>query len=75
MKSLNRRFENLKKKNSNWSSYICFAETIINQEFHEQTVRRWFYKLVDKNDYYWKDRNALLRNLVDLTKRPEDYKK
>ncbi len=68
MKSLERRFNNITEKNPNWSSYICFAEAIKGQDFNEQAIRRWFNKLVEKDDYAKNEKKAVLGFLIDLSK-------
>jgi len=75
MRSIERRFNNIAKKNPCWSSYIYFTETIKKRQFSKQTIRRWFYKLIDKNDYSRSDRKAILIHLDNLTKPLEDNKK
>ena len=75
MKSIERRFNNIKKDNPYWSTYICFAEAIKNQNFSKQTLHRWFNKLVDKNDYSKSDKRAILSHLDALTKYAEDNQK
>lgn len=68
MKSLERKFNNIIKKNPYWSSYVCFSAAIKNQNFSEQTIRRWFNKLVDKDDYEKKDKGTILRSMVGQEK-------
>ena len=75
MRSIERRFNNIAKKNLCWSSYVCFAKTIKKRKFSKQTIHRWFYKLIDKNDYFWDERNIILFHLDNLTKPLEDNKK
>lgn len=75
MRSLERRFKNLETKNPLWSSYVCFAQAIINQKFNSQAISRWFNKLVDKSDYDRRDKKSILAHLDQLTKHPEHDKK
>ena len=75
MKSIERRFNNILKKNPYWSSYICFAEAIKAQNFSDQTMRHWFNKLVDKDDYDKSDKKALLSFLDGLTNSAEEHRK
>ena len=67
MKSLERRFNNIKEKNPNWSSYICFAETIKEQNFTKDTIHRWFKKLVEKNEYALNEKRAIFTHLETLS--------
>lgn len=75
MKSLERRFNNITKKNLNYSSYLCFVETIKGGKFDRRTIRQWFDKLVDKDDYDQSERKDIIKNLSDLTNMPEDNQK
>ena len=67
MKSLERRFNNITEKNPRWSSYICFAEAVKERGFSEQTIHRWFQKLVDKNDYARSEKKEILAHLNSLS--------
>lgn len=67
MKSLERRFSNITKKNPNWSSYTCFYEAIKGQRFSKQIIHRWFQKLVDKDDYAKSEKRDILAHLVGLS--------
>jgi hypothetical protein len=66
MRSIERRFNNLEKRNPKYSSYLCFAETVNGHKFSKQMVHRWFQKLVEKDDYDGKDKKAILRHLESL---------
>jgi hypothetical protein len=66
MKSLSRRFENLKNKNEGWSSYSCFANALIGQNFSHPTINRLFKKMVDKDDYALNEKNEILGYLKTL---------
>lgn len=68
MRSLKRRFQTIEEKNSQWSSYICFVEAVRGQQFSASTIRRWFYVLVEKDDYRRKEKGQLLAHMEDLTK-------
>lgn len=70
MKSVNKRFEKISKKNPYWSTYVCFSEAIKNQKFCKKNLYFWFSKLVSKNDYALSDKRAILRHLCDLSKEP-----
>lgn len=62
-------------KNIFLSSYICFALAISQQGFGTQAIRRWFNKLVEKDDYDKCDKKSLLAHLMHLTKTLEDDRK
>lgn len=70
MRSLQARFNKTTLKNPIWSSYICFAEAITNQNFSRQTIHRWFNKLVERDDYTGSDKKAILKHLEDLSNAP-----
>ena len=69
MKSLERRFIHLVNKNLYWSTYTCFSQALINQNFQPSTVIRLFNKLVDKDDYEKKDKRAITAFLFSLQNR------
>lgn len=66
MRSIQRRFEKIVKRNPFWSSYISFAEAIKHQQFSRDTIYHWFNRLVDKNDYSRKEKRNLLKHLCNL---------
>ena len=67
MRSIERRFFNIKEKNPQWSSYYCFYEAIKGQNFGRQTIHRWFQKLVDADDYARSEKRDILAHLVGLS--------
>jgi len=75
MKSLERRFNNIAEKNPYWGSYVSFAEAVKEQGFGRQTIRRWFQKLVEKDDYARNEKKELLTHLEELANPIEDNKK
>ncbi len=68
MKSIERRFKNITEKNPLWSTYICFAEAVKEQNFSRDAIHRWFQKLVSKDDYTRSEKKAILAHLEILTK-------
>lgn len=68
MRSIQRRFAKISQKNPYWSTYVCFAEAVKEQNFSKQTIHRWFLKLVDKNDYDNKSKKDILTQLEELSK-------
>lgn len=72
MKSIERRFNNVVGRNLYWSSFICFSDAIKDQRFSTQTIHRWFYKLVNKNDYVLREKKAILAHLVILSNSVEN---
>lgn len=67
MKSIERRFNNIREKKQGWSSYLCFAQAVTGQKFSRAALHRWFNKLVDKDDYSASDKRNILMNLESLT--------
>ncbi len=72
MRSIQRRFNNITKRNPTMSSYVSFAKAIKGQKFTKQMISRWFYKLVEEDDYSKNERRALLSHLDKLSNTPED---
>ncbi len=68
MKSVQRKFNNIKKNNPCWSSYICFAETVSNQNFSKKIIRKYFRKLIDKKDYLQAEKKEVLNYLLQIKK-------
>lgn len=67
MKSIQRVFNTISNQNPFWSSYICFAETVMDRKFGRPAIAKWFNKLVDKDDYDRKDRGTLVKQLYQLS--------
>jgi predicted RNA-binding protein YlxR (DUF448 family) len=72
MKSLERRFRNISENNPHWSSYVCFAEAIWGQKFCKKIIKKYFNKLVERDDYEKRDKKQIIKFLVSLT---EAFKK
>ncbi len=75
MKSLERRFAKFRTKNIYWSSYLCFAEAVRGQYFSAQAIRRWFNKLVEKDDYAMNEKRTLFSFLFGLSNTPRTTEK
>ncbi len=67
MRSIERRFNNISKKNPYWSSYLCFAETIKNRDFSLRTIKKHFNQLVEKDDYSKKEKKEIINYLYQLS--------
>ncbi|MEI9966404.1 MAG: hypothetical protein WDN67_01965 [Candidatus Moraniibacteriota bacterium] len=67
MKSVERRFREVKEKQPLWSSYLCFCEAVRDAGFEKQPISRWLNKLVEKDDYAGSKR-AVLAFLAALSK-------
>lgn len=67
MRSIERRFANIQKKNQGYSSYVCFAKAVTEQKFSREAIHQQFNKLVEKDDYTKSDKKAILVHLQTLT--------
>jgi hypothetical protein len=67
MRSLKRTYNKLANKNKNWSSYLCFAESIKGRGFAHKVIRHYFNKLVDKSDYAQNEKREILKFLYLIT--------
>ncbi len=73
MRSIERRFDALENERPNHSTYLNFAMAILGQDFHPDLIRRWFNKLVDKDDYAQEEKRSILSQLYAHTKPLEAY--
>lgn len=64
MKSLEARFRDIEVKNPLWSTFVVFVAAINGAGFSEETIRKWFPKLVDKDDYSRSERDQLMRWVI-----------
>lgn len=67
MKSVKINFNKMVAKNPGWSTYTCFASAIKGKNFSKETLRKWFNKLVNKEDYLSGDKKAILSSLYDMS--------
>ena len=72
MRTIERRFDTIRKKNEHWSDYVCLAEAIRGRNFTRRRIYTYFKKLVNKDDYEDADTNALVRFLHQVTKQAEE---
>ena len=63
MKSIKRKFEEVKNKHAYWSSYVIFFHTINKGRFGKKAIYYWFNRLVDKDDYCLAEKRNLLSHL------------
>lgn len=62
------QFSEIKRLNPFWSDHTCFIETIQGKKYlHPRIIKKWFDKLVAKDEYAREDRNEILRYLFSLT--------
>ena len=56
-----KNFQTISKKNPLWSSWICFCEAIKSKKsISSKTIKKYFNKLVDINDYEKSDKKTLV---------------
>ena len=67
MKSIERKFSKLEQSRQALSSYMNFAVAVKDGYFTHDIIRRWFNRLVDKEDYSRKDKRAILAFLYALS--------
>lgn len=70
MKTIERRFLAVRKRNVNLGDYPTLYKAVKYSNFKEETISRWFTVLIDKNDYEQSDRRELIRQLVEASNRP-----
>lgn len=68
MYNIKSRYEKIATKHPLYSTYTVFAETIRNTNLTENSIRRHFHRLVDKEDYAKNEKPAVLRYLVSIAK-------
>jgi hypothetical protein len=60
-------YSEIKRLDPGWSDHTCFAETIKGRKsLHPRLIRKWFDKLVDKNEYGEEDKYTVLQYLIKL---------
>jgi len=66
MKDLKARFELMSQKYPNHGDYFLFGRAIEGTGMQPDTLRRWFNKLVSKEEYEQKDKRDLFEHLYHL---------
>ena len=74
MKSIERKFNEIKIKNPLWSSMICFSESIKYKKLGKGSVRTWFTKLVERDNYINSEKNEILKDLYIFSNKPRNSK-
>lgn len=67
MKSLERRYKIRVDKKPYCSSLVNFSEAVAYQRFSKETIVKWFYELVDEEDYQKRDKDDIIAHLVWLS--------
>lgn len=65
MRSIQRRFKIKSWENTYSSSLINFKLAVEGQNFKKRTIRHWFIRLVEIDDYDKKEKRAILRELEE----------
>ena len=61
------QFSEIQRLNPYWSSLVCFHEAIKNRKsLHPRLIRKYFNKLVDKDDYAPEDKNEVVNYAIKL---------
>jgi hypothetical protein len=63
MRSIQRRYKEIRRRNPAWSTYVCFGEAIAGQGFGDRALHDWFNRLVDIEDCPDGNRHCALRYL------------
>ncbi len=66
MYQVKKRFEKIANAKPVLSTYMVYAETIRGTGLSEITIRRWFYRLVEPDDYAPNEVQPILRHLASL---------
>lgn len=56
----------IRERNPNWSSYICFAYWVSGKKIKNGKLRKEFLKEVDKEDYLKSEQEEIIRFLIEL---------
>ena len=75
MRSIERRFKNIQKKNPNLGDYCCLARAVKYQKFSKNIIAQWFNKLMPKDDYLNSEKRSLISQLISLSNGVEESKK
>ncbi len=68
MRSIERRFKYVQRKNPYWSSFTCFANTVRGKKYSKDRIKRYFNKLVDKEEYAKDEKKQIMKYLFDINK-------
>ena len=67
MRSLQYDFDELLRKNPNYSSYLAFANAVKGRNYKRRIIQYWFNKLVNKEDYARNDKRDTMDFLIQLS--------
>lgn len=72
MKSIARKFMEIREKRPFWSSFVCFTYCVIGKKISRPMLAKYFNKLVEKDDYLRSERKWLVPYIHSLTNHPEE---
>lgn len=75
MRSIERRFLDLQQERPFHSSLLNLGAAVKGQNFSEGMVRRWFNKLVEKDDYEGSNKREVIAHLTGLSNSTEESRK
>lgn len=68
-------FQDTTRLNPYWSSWVCFCKTITGRgRLSKKTIKNYFNRLVDKDDYAQNERVQLLDYIYRLAADPDDWR-
>lgn len=66
MRSIKALFQKTAQSHPYWSSFVTFSTAIAEQHFSKRSIKLWFNKLVNPEDYSRKEKSAIFRHLEKL---------
>lgn len=67
MRSIEKRFEKIKKVNPDLGDIIILAKTVSGQDYARKIISRQFAKSVSKEDYASKEKQGIINYLFELS--------
>ena len=74
-KAIKKRFYTISKEHPDWNSLIIFIHTIYGQKVSSQVIAEQFIKLVNVDDYDYREGKAILSFLTKLSYKKEKVMK
>jgi len=74
MRSIERRFSKVKKRNPFLGLFFCLKEAATGQKFSSRTISRFFNKYIPEADYSPESKKELIADLVRCSNPLEDDK-
>ena len=69
MKTINQKFKEIKKEHEEWGDVIIFSEAVYNRNYKLPDIRKYFNKLVNKDEYEKSEKKEIVDFLYKHTKR------